>query len=179
MADANEPLSDYVDKLIRDLYVRSKFSGVALLSPSEEEMRDYIEDEDTGRPHPIEDAADHYLLRAFDVVRRDMLSLPLPERTESSGEKRHYGPGWYRQGEDGKPIVVDGHLVPHEGPWFTNETHGEIPWRCFHGDPDWPCTECGHHPDGHIDSELCTAGAYLDDQARICYPCNCGNNIGR
>ena len=76
---------------------------------------------------------------------------------------------WYRLPAD------DGHngQVTTSGllPFHCDECHGEFEL----------CTECGHpqryHGDGFDGG--CAAGEYINDEGRVCNPCNCGNNWGR
>ncbi len=161
-----EDLGRYVDRMICDLYVEERrFSGTTkFASPLHSAVIEYIEDEATGRPHPIDDSADHFLLRHFDLVRRDSLGWRVPS-LESCGLVMRYS---------------------DEGEGFTlfpgNSASGEIPWRSMHGSEriGWRCFECGHHIDRHDpDFELCDDGNYVNDDGFTCYPCNCGNNTGR
>jgi hypothetical protein len=39
----------------------------------------YIEHPSSGRPVPIDDSADHFLLRSFDRCRREYMLAPVPE----------------------------------------------------------------------------------------------------
>lgn len=173
MADEREPLADYLDRLIGKMYVSAE-RGIGYLSkfPRHMEVFEYIEDEATGRPHPIEDAADHYLLRAFDLLRRDF-EFKVPSMEGPRGEQRlptlrwsdgYVGPGWVRSKEGGGGERVDGH-------YYADAMSGEIGWRCFHGDPEWPCSECGHPAKSH----------YKDEEgfSNCSESCNCGWNIGR
>jgi hypothetical protein len=183
MADDGEPLGDYLDKLIYSQYVDvQRGIGYLIRSPLHSAVVEYIEDEKTGRPHPIDDSADHYLLRKFDIVRRDISELPLPVQDGIRGERRlphrrwsdgYVGPGWIKWTEGQGGERIDGH-------YYANEMHGEIGWGCLHGDPDWPCTECGHHPNDHRDDD---GGGPVTDDTMLTYcghgNCSCGQRIGR
>lgn len=76
---ADEPLSNYLDRLISVAYATLvRGVGYKFNDPTAASMVHYIEDEKTGRPVPIDDSADHFLLRSFDELRREYRTRPLP-----------------------------------------------------------------------------------------------------
>lgn len=91
---------------------------------------------------------------------------------------------WFRVPEaDGKVCGEVRHLYgnPEAPVCHLNVVGGEIPWRTL---PNYdPCPECGHPPKYHGQDDDgwwdCSHGQYVNDQGQRCYPCNCGNNIGR
>lgn len=162
----DEPLAEYLDRMIRDNYARTeeKFSGLAryhIEPKSSYDVEEYIEDPQTGRPVPIEDSADHYLLLSFDRVRREIFDLPMV------GSER----GYVRRFDGTYDSVA--HTQPHA------VVSGEIPWRSFSTLPSdedsdlyrrdeygwWRCVECAHLPSDHFGP-----GSFE------CALCNCGNN---
>lgn len=152
MAD-DQPLGEYLDYLIQDVYTATQ-RGIGTVSryPLHSAVIEYIEDESTGRPVPIDDAADRFLLRAFDRVRAELAGVPLVHSSER-GERR---------GNAFSSVKIE----------RVDAIAGSIPWRCFHGDPDWPCVECGHAARMHDDDGASWDCCLEDD-------CNCGNNVGR
>jgi hypothetical protein len=81
MADADEKLSTYLDRLIdvawtgpMDYNRRRK----VIQRTTAVSIRYYIEDDVTGRPVPIDDSADHFLLTKFHALREEFLDRPLP-----------------------------------------------------------------------------------------------------
>ena len=157
---AEEPFAEYLDRLIQEQYVERRLGvGYMFHSPLHSAVVEYLEDTSTGRPVPIDDSAEHYLLRKFDITRRNLLPAPIPAKNGFQGEVRGRYGTW---------------VVPKEQPYYTNEIHNEIPWRCYHGDLQWPCTECGHPESEHRSYEDGWHYCIGDDGE-----CNCGNNIGR
>lgn len=76
--------------------------------------------------------------------------------------------GFYRRLDGTYQSVFDGETVS-----------GEIPWRSMELDPAQVfCSECGHHSWWHAD-DMCYEGEYVDDDGHRCYPCNCGQRMGR
>lgn len=74
----NESLPEYLDRLIERVFVSRKFSGPRSNQIDADNLAYFIEDEVTGRPCPIDDSADHFLLRTFHAMREDYLTRPLP-----------------------------------------------------------------------------------------------------
>ncbi len=154
MTDDREPLGDYLDIVITENYVeRVRGVGYVSKSPLHSAIIEYIEDDVTGRPHPIDDAADHYLLRKFDEARRDWDGTLVNSQGKNGSVKRYGG--------------------SYAGTFFVNECCGEIAWRSLHNNPGWPCVECGHSPNGHHSAGV-GGWEWCDVEG-----CNCGNNIGR
>lgn len=107
---ADEPLSEYLDRLIYTLYGSTQRGiGYVQKDPSLWDVIEYIEDEKTGRPVPIDDSADHYLLRSFDRMRQWFQNVPPSKANGLFGRRVQYG-------------------IPTE----CNECSGEIPWRTLH-----------------------------------------------
>jgi hypothetical protein len=130
--------------------------------------------------NPVDAAREVGLLMAFHELRERLLNAPLPTITEFNGEMR----GWYglivEEDPDGKPVIVDGHMLRKKTPHYVNQIQGEIPWKCFHDDPEWPCIECKHHQKNHYDDA--TNGPVTDATLiTYCdvYGCDCGERIGR
>ncbi len=117
-----EPLSDYLDRMIFSMYgATQRGYGYVEKNPLHSDVVEYIEDEKTGRPVPIEDSADHYLLRSFDRVRHHLQSLPIPKGNGMNGQWTHTS----ITSEDDQIKTI--HTVLE-----CNETSGEIPWRTLH-----------------------------------------------
>jgi hypothetical protein len=111
----DEPLADYLDRLIQAAYVVTERGvGRKILNPSTEDIEALIEDEVWGRPVPIEDSADHFLLMSFDRVRREIFTLPMV------GSER----GYVRRLDGTYDSVA--HTQPHA------VVTGEITWRKLH-----------------------------------------------
>lgn len=152
MADQGEPLGDYLDRLIYTLYGQvQRGIGYITKHPQHSDVIEYIEDEATGRPHPIEDAADHYLLRAFDMARREMGdSVP-----DGKGPRGHI---YYTFGDDKKWSRLDADAVS-----------GECPERCTH---------CQHLWRDHRDDD--GGGPVTPETSFVyCGRCSCNSGFGR
>lgn len=105
-----EPLSDYLDRMIYSLYGSTQRGyGYVTKDPSLWDVIEYIEDGKTGRPVPIEDSADHFLLRSFDRLRQYFRAQPVSTANGKFGRQVQYG-------------------VTFE----CNECSGEVPWRTLH-----------------------------------------------
>lgn len=163
----DEPLSKYLDLMIQSSYVHTERGvGRKIMNPPEEDIRALIEDQVWGRPVPIDDSADHYLLLSFDRVRREIFGRAMV------GSER----GFVRRLDGTYDSVA--HTQPHP------VVVGEIPWRSFHSLPKdrssytrdelgwWRCNECSHLPDEHYPEP------FHDDPfgSYECSRCNCGNN---
>jgi hypothetical protein len=109
---ADKPLPEYLDQMIYSLYgVTQRGYGYVAKYPLHTEVVEFIEDEKTGRPVPIEDSADHFLLRTFDRVRRDL----------------------FQDGRIPKANGLFGRVVSYQrGTSECSECSGEIPWRNMH-----------------------------------------------
>lgn len=106
-----EPFGDYLDRMIYTLYgATQRGIGYVQKHPSHWDVVDYIEDDKTGRPVPIEDSSDHFLLRSFDRAHEYLQHIAIPKGT----------------GVFGFVLRSDGGVTE------CNECHGEIPWRTFH-----------------------------------------------
>lgn len=106
---ADEPLHKYLDRMILRNYTQR-------VQPEESDIRDYIEDENTGRGVPIDDSADHFLLLSFDRIRRDMLSNgTVPKANGFCGS-----------------VTIDG----LNGKIESNAIQGTIPWKTMHKEQD-------------------------------------------
>ena len=157
----DEPLADYLDRLIQAAYVVTERGvGRKVMEPSAEDVQNLIEDEVWGRPIPIEDSADHFLLMGFDRVRREYLAKdPVPD---------------WNFDVNGTVVLSGNRKV--DGDSF----HGEILWRALHVDSGWLCRECGHPNDGHFDDD---GGGPITDSTKFTYcevgKCSCGMRIGR
>ncbi len=129
------PLGDYLDHLIERAYVsRKRGEYPKVHRASEASVRFYIEDEVTGRPVPINDSADHFLLMSFHRLREELLEKPVPENTGFFGSVR------YANGTIGE----------------SDTALGEIPWRNKHVEV---CQTCNRSTDEN--SFICSAG-HLD-----------------
>lgn len=109
----DEPLTTYLDRMIEAAYVTTERGrGRSFHHPAEEAVEALIEDPDLGRPVPIDDSADHFLLRSFDRARREYWAKdPVPD--------------WN--------FDVNGAVTLHGNRKFDgNSFHGEIPWRTLH-----------------------------------------------
>jgi hypothetical protein len=162
MAEEDEKLGDYLDHMIEDQYVTvERGRGYIFHSPLHSSVIDYIEDERTGRPHPIEDAADHFLLRHFDLARRETFHHSMV------GSER----GYVRR--------LDGtyESVAHQRDEIIS---GEVPWRSFHDTQNrdrWRCG-CGHPFDEHGDDD--NGGPVTDETCFVyCKHCGCTGGVGR
>lgn len=113
MAADDEPLSTYLDRMIEAAYVVTERGvGRTFHNPDEEDVTELIEDDELGRPVPIEDSADHFLLLSFDRFRREYWSRPPI-------------PDWNYD--------VNGTVILSGNRKFDcTEIHGEIPWRTMH-----------------------------------------------
>jgi hypothetical protein len=136
---ADEPLPEYLDRMIYTLYgFTQRGIGYVPKNPLHSEMVEYIEDEKTGRPVPIEDNADHFLLRAFDRLRTEYRTRPLPEKGFS-----------FR----GSVVYANGCLGE------SDMTYGEIPWRNKHVEI---CNTCGEDTATQsFRASICSAGGHL------------------
>lgn len=131
----DKTLPNYLDQLIERAYVsRKRGEYPKSLRATEESVRHHIEDEVTGRPRPIDDSADHFLLMSFHKLREELLEKPVPESTGFFGSVYH---------ANGTRSEVD-------------TASGEIQWRNKH---DELCETCGKSTDE--DSLFCSAG-HLD-----------------
>lgn len=107
----DDPLSTYLDRLIYSMYGSAQRGyGYVRKDPLHSEVIEYIEDESTGRPCPIDDSADHYLLRTFDRARRELLLLTV-DYNECRG------------------MVISPSSVYEV---ISETVCGEIPWRLKH-----------------------------------------------
>ena len=77
---AEQSLPEYLDHLISRAYVTTRYTGRLQVSTraTDASIRHYIEDDVTGRPVPIDDSADHFLLMSFHRLREEYLDRPLP-----------------------------------------------------------------------------------------------------
>lgn len=79
----DQTLTEYLDNLIERAYVvRTPGQYPKSTRATEESVRYYIENEVTGRPVPIDDSADHFLLMSFHRLREEYLTRPLPVYVE-------------------------------------------------------------------------------------------------
>lgn len=109
----DEPFAEYLDRMIGRIYVTRKFSGhVTINDPAEDSAASYIFDDATGRPVPIDDSADHFLLQSFDRARYELLTVPPPVGNGMNGLRNVAG------------LLEEG-----------NEFCGEIQWRDMHVKP--------------------------------------------
>lgn len=149
---AEQSLGEYLDHLIGRAYVTTRFTGRLQVSQraTEASVRHYIEDEVTGRPVPLDDSADHFLLMTFHRLREEFLDRPFPVYEE--------------------PKPVSGEIPWRELSTLSKDRDPSLYYRDSYG--WWRCVECAHTPDEHYPEPY----SGDTDAGYECSKCNCGNN---
>ncbi len=164
-----------LDDMIHSLFgAVQRGIGYVAKHPRHSEVVEWI---DENVPVNVDDSADHFLLRQFDLAHRASFVVPTQDVNCPRGEMTLSRPWFEIDAENGGftgPARRDAYRGDHL--W------GVIPWRSLHKDPDWPCTECGYHENLHRDD---AGGGPVTDATAFIYctaddgKCNCGQNIGR
>jgi hypothetical protein len=165
-------LDDMIADILRPVTPSRFGNRVTVVYPETAVVQDYL---DECVPHPINDYSNHFLMRRFCDVRTSMAAWPIPAENGFRGQVTY---PWFvhEKNADGSWLIVDGHLASRGKTAYSDTAEREMPWRCFHGDADWPCSECGHAERCHDRSH---AWDNCDATTNEGHPCNCGNNVGR